>query len=176
VASDLLNIAAEVETYHFGILTSTMHMAWVRGVCGRLESRFRYSIGIVYNNFPWPDPTPAKRTAIEAAARALLDARAAHFNATLADLYDPIAMPPNLVAAHRKLDQAVDAAYGAPKGGWATEAQRLAFLFGLYEARVSGAQTALALPQGTAKPKPKKRSQPKLIPTKGGPGDKSPGG
>ncbi|NDC76187.1 class I SAM-dependent DNA methyltransferase, partial [bacterium] len=79
--------------HDFGVIQSTMHMAWVRAVCGRLESRYRYSKDIVYNNFPWPSPTDTQRTAIEAAAQGVLDARAAHPGASLADLYDPLTMP-----------------------------------------------------------------------------------
>jgi hypothetical protein len=117
---------------HFGILTSTMHMAWMRAVCGRLKSDYQYSAGIVYNNFPWPSPTATQRTAIEQAAQGVLDARAKYPNSTLADLYDPLTMPPELTAAHRKLDRAVDAAYG--KTTFPTEAERVAYLFKLYEA------------------------------------------
>ena len=117
--------------HDFGVIQSTMHMAWVRAVCGRLESRYRYSKDIVYNNFPWPSPNDAQRTAIEAAAQGVLDARAAHPGASLADLYDPLTMPPDLVRAHQLLDRAVDAAYGYK--GATTDAARVAFLFGLYQ-------------------------------------------
>ena len=117
-----------------------MHMAWTRAVCGRLESRYRYSAGIVYNNFPWPEPLDDKaRGAIEAAAQAVLDARAAFPDSTLADLYDPLSMPPALVKAHQQLDRAVDAAYTAVEKGagrkaprLGTDAERVAFLFELY--------------------------------------------
>jgi hypothetical protein len=122
--------------YHFGVLSSCMHVVWVRGVCGRLKSDFRYSAGIVYNNFPWPDPTPAQRLTIEAAAQTVLAARAAHPDASLADLYDPVAMPSNLVAAHKALDRVVDAVYGH-RNGFTTEAQRLAFLFARYQGLVA---------------------------------------
>ena len=132
LASNLLKIIPNAQNYHFAVLTSRMHMAWVRAVCGRLESRFRYSSGIVYNNFPWPTPTEAQRVAIERSAQGILDARAVHPGASLADLYDPLTMPPNLVAAHAANDRAVDAAYGQPRG-FPTEAARLAFLFDLYQ-------------------------------------------
>jgi len=115
----------------FGVLTSTMHNAWIRYTCGRLESRYRYSAGIVYNNFPWPELSAQQSLKIEAAAQAVLDARAAHPNATLADLYDPLTMPPNLVKAHQVLDTAVDAAYG--RKGFKNDAERVAFLFELYQ-------------------------------------------
>jgi hypothetical protein len=121
---------------HFGVLSSSMHMAWMRYVAGRLKSDFQYSAGIVYNNFPWPaDPTDNQREAIEQAGQGVLDARAAHPEASLADLYDPIAMPPDLRKAHQALDKAVDAAYGFGKGGsrtGLTDAERMAFLFDLY--------------------------------------------
>lgn len=108
-----------------------MHNAWVRYTCGRLESRYRYSAAIVYNNFPWPEePTDKQRAAIEAAALGVLDARAQFPGASLADLYDPVAMPPALVKAHQKLDAAVDAAYG--QKGFANDAARVAFLFERY--------------------------------------------
>ena len=94
------------------ILSSAMHMAWVRSVCGRLKSDYRYSAGIVYNNFPWPQTeTRKQRQAIEAAAQAALDARAKYPDLSLADLYDPLTMPSVVVKAHHKLDAAVDAAY-----------------------------------------------------------------
>jgi hypothetical protein len=106
-------------------------MAWVRATCGRLKSDYRYSKDIVYNNFPWPEPTPKQRAAIETAAQAVIDARDQHPGATLADLYDPLSMPPNLVKAHHTLDRAVDAAYG--KTNFASEGERVAFLFTIYE-------------------------------------------
>ncbi len=118
--------------YHFGILSSTMHMAWVRAVCGRLKSDYRYSAGIVYNNFPWPEPTEAQRKAIEAAAQAVLDARAKFPGSALADLYDPVTTPPELARAHADLDRAVDKAYG--RTAFASEMERVAFLFERYEA------------------------------------------
>ncbi|MBI5482988.1 MAG: class I SAM-dependent DNA methyltransferase, partial [Deltaproteobacteria bacterium] len=131
IASNLLYVLPNASLYHFGILSSTMHNGWMRSVCGRLESRYRYSAGIVYNNFPWPELTDAQRTAIEAAAQTVLDARAKFPHATLADLYDPLTMPPELVKAHQALDRAVDAAYG--KTSFKTEAERVAFLFERYQ-------------------------------------------
>jgi hypothetical protein len=136
--------------YEFGVLTSRMHMAWVSHVCGRLESRYRYTNQIVYNNFPWPTAskglkenqavTPIKQAqaAIETAAQAVLDARALEAGATLADLYNP-PMPAALLKAHRALDAAVDAAYALTGGkkNWKTDAERVAFLFGRYEVLTS---------------------------------------
>jgi len=117
--------------YHFGMLCSTMHNAWMRAVAGRLESRYRYSASVVYNNYPWPSPSEKQQAAIEAAAQAILDARARHPDATLADLYDPLTMPAELVRAHAALDKAVDAAYGYK--GKKDDASRVAYLFGLYQ-------------------------------------------
>ena len=127
-------LVSDVATpYHFGILTSTMHNAWVRTTCGRLKSDYRYSAAIVYNNYPWPEsPTAANKAAIEAAAQAVLDTRAQFPGSTLADLYDPLAMPPTLLKAHQKLDAAADAAY-APKRNFKTDAERVAFLFERYQ-------------------------------------------
>jgi len=116
--------------YHFGILCSTMHNAWMRYTCGRLESRYRYSPA-VYNNFPWPDTSDKHHATIEAAAQGILDARKLHPESSLADLYDPLSMPPELVKAHAALDKAVDAAYQY-KGG-KDDAARVTFLFERYQ-------------------------------------------
>ena len=132
VASTELFTIANAGLYEFGVLSSNMHMAWVRAVCGRLKSDYRYSAGIVYNNFPWPDQNKEARRNIEEAAKAVLDARSKHEGSTLADLYDPLLMPGDLVKSHQALDRAVDAAYGGPK--FDKEAQRVAFLFQRYEA------------------------------------------
>lgn len=132
VASNLNFIVENVSLFHFGILSSTMHMAWVRYVGGRLKSDYRYSKDIVYNNFPWPENVkPAKITAIEKAAQAVLDARAKFPDSTLADLYDPNTMPPVLSKAHAQLDKAVDAAYGCKPG--VSELERMALLFSMYK-------------------------------------------
>jgi hypothetical protein len=131
IANTDVFVVPSATMFTFGLMTSTMHNAWVRAVCGRLKSDFRYSAGIVYNNFPWPEPTEKQMQSIEAAAQAVLDARAAHPNASLADLYDPLTMPANLLKAHQALDKAVDAAYGYK--GVNTDAARVAFLFTLYQ-------------------------------------------
>ena len=131
VASNLVFVVPDATLFHFGVLSSTMHNAWIRYTCGRLESRYRYSKDIVYNNFPWPNgPTDAQRAKIESAAQGVLDARAQNTNASLADLYDPLTMPPPLVKAHQMLDAAVDAAYG--KKSFKNDAERVSFLFELY--------------------------------------------
>ena len=123
--------------FHFGVLSSTMHLAWTLNICGRLESRITYSSGIVYNNFPWPEnPSEKQIAAIETAAQKVLDARSAFPNSSLADLYDPLTMPPALVKAHNDLDRAVDLAYGPQP--FTTEAGRMVFLFELYEKYTAG--------------------------------------
>ena len=125
-------IMPNAELFHFGVLMSAMHMAWVKSVCGRLESRFRYSKDIVYNNYPWPEnPSDKQVKAIETAAQKVLDARLQFPNSSLADLYDPLTMPPALVKAHNELDKAVDLAY-RPQA-FTSEANRMVFLFELYE-------------------------------------------
>ena len=108
-------IVPEAELYHFGVLTSNVHMAWMRAVCGRLESRYRYSKDIVYNNFPWCNSTPEQKAKIEKTAQAILDARAKYPECSLADLYDETTMPAELRKAHQANDFAVMAAYGFDK-------------------------------------------------------------
>jgi hypothetical protein len=123
--------------FHFGIITSMMHMAWVHHTCGRLESRFRYSKEIVYNNFPWPEkPTDKQTQAVEEAAQAVLDARADFPDSSLADLYDPNTMPPILVKAHQQLDKAVDLCYRPQP--FINETKRIEFLFELYDKYTAG--------------------------------------
>jgi hypothetical protein len=132
VASNKIYTVSNASPYHFGILNSAMHMSWMRYTCGRLESRYQYSAGIVYNNYPWPDePTDKQRATVEAAAQAVLDARAQFPQSSLADLYDPLTMPPALVKAHQALDRAVDACYR--KAAFASDAQRVEFLFECYQ-------------------------------------------
>lgn len=134
IASNKLQIIPGGTLFQFGALTSAMHMAWMRIVAGRLESRYSYA-PTIYNTFPWPDATPAQRARIEALAQAVLDARAAHPMASLADLYDPDTMPANLRRAHAALDTAVDKLYRpAP---FASDRDRVEHLFGRYEALVN---------------------------------------
>ena len=111
-ASNLVLLIPSATLYHFGILESNVHMAWMRAVCGRLEMRYRYSKDVVYNNFPWPEPTAEQEERIRQTAQGILDARAQYPNSSLADLYDPALMPPALLEAHRRNDRAVMDAYG----------------------------------------------------------------
>jgi len=153
LCSNLVKIVPNADFYHFGVLSSLMHNAWMRTVCGRLKSDYRYSNSIVYNNFPWPEnPSAKQRQAVEAAAQAVLDARAQFPDSSLADLYDPLTMPPVLLKAHRVLDKAVDAAYG--KSSFPAEAARVAFLFDLYQK-----YTASLLPLAAKEKKPGRRKK-----------------
>jgi len=132
IASNLCLIIPNSNLYHFGMLTSLMHMAWVKYVCGRLKSDYRYSNTIVYNNYPWPlNPTEKQKQAVEMAAQKVLDTRALFPSSSLADLYNPLTMPPALVKAHQVLDKAVDACYRSQP--FTTDANRMEYLFGLYE-------------------------------------------
>ena len=119
--------------YMFGVLSSAFHMAWLRAVGGRMKSDLQYSKDLVYNNFIWPTVSDEAKKAIETAAQGVLDARAAHPGQTLADLYDPLYMPPDLLKAHQHLDALVDKAYGRK---FANDAERVAHLFDLYAAAV----------------------------------------
>jgi len=130
IPSNLVRVLQDATLADFALLTSAMHMAWLRHFGGRLESRYRYSIGLVYNTFPSP-PKGVDLSKLEPLAQAVLDARAAHPGATLADLYDPDLMPPNLRRAHRTLDRAVDRLYR--RAGFASERERVEHLFMLYE-------------------------------------------
>lgn len=132
VAANDLQIVPSANFYEFGVLTSGMHKAWTNVTSGRLESRIRYSVKFTYNTFPWPEnPSEKQKQTIETAAQGVLDARLQFPDSSLADLYDPLTMPPVLLKAHQTLDKAVDAAYG--KTGFKTEAERVAFLFELYQ-------------------------------------------
>jgi hypothetical protein len=112
LSSDSVHIISHASLYHFGILVSNVHMAWTRTICGRLKSDYRYSKNIVYNNFPWPTPTDKQKETIEKTAQAILDARDLYPDSSLADLYDPLTMPPELRKAHQMNDRAVMQAYG----------------------------------------------------------------
>ena len=158
IASGSCLIVPAATSFSFGILASQMHMAWMRAVAGRMKSDYQYSSSIVYNNFPWPDVDDTHRVSIETAAQGIMSARAQFADSTLADLYNPLSMPPPLVKAHHRMDRAVDDAYLAaekavgrkpPRLG--TDAERVAFLFERYQALTS------LLP--TVKPKPGRRSR-----------------
>ena len=112
LCSNLVKIIPNATLYHFGVLTSNVHMAWVRTICGRMKSDYRYSKDIVYNNFPWCNPTPEQKALIEQTAQSILDARALYPDCSLADLYDEVTMPPELRKAHQANDRAVMKAYG----------------------------------------------------------------
>ena len=132
LTSDAVQIIPEATLYHFGVLGSNVHMAWMRAVCGRIKSDYRYSKDVVYNNFPWPNPTDEQRTKIEQTAQAILDARALYPDSSLADLYDELTMPVELRKAHQDNDRAVMQAYGFPIKTM-TESQCVAELFKLYQ-------------------------------------------
>ena len=133
IPTNLVLIIPDATLYHFGILESNVHMAWMRAVCGRLEMRYRYSKDVVYNNFPWPTPTDEQKAKIEQTAQAILDARALYPDSSLADLYDDVAMPVELRRAHQDNDRAVMQAYGFPIKSTFTESQCVAELFKLYQ-------------------------------------------
>jgi hypothetical protein len=148
IVADSCSCIPNATLFDFGVLSSAMHMAWVRNVCGRIKSDYRYSNTIVYNNFPWPQTlTERQKQAIENAAQAVLDMRAKFPNSSLADLYGPLTMPPVLTKAHEKLDAAVDAAYAKRK--FSGDRDRVAFLFTLYQ--------QLTSPLSAPAPKPARR-------------------
>ncbi|MCU0427347.1 MAG: class I SAM-dependent DNA methyltransferase [Candidatus Kapabacteria bacterium] len=133
ICSNLVKLVPNATLYHFGVLSSLLHITWVKYVCGRLKSDYRYSNTIVYNNFPWAEnPGEAQKQAVEGAAEAVLAARALFPTSSLADLYDPLTMPPALTKAHGDLDRAVEKCYRAGKG-FASDEERITFLFALYE-------------------------------------------
>ena len=131
ISSNLNLIIPNATLYHFGILVSAMHMAWVKVVCGRLGTGYRYSKDVVYNNFPFPEASKAEQEAIAQKANAVLDARSKYNESSLADLYDPLTMPKELTLAHKELDLACDRLYR--KTPFKDDAERVAFLFEMYE-------------------------------------------
>lgn len=138
LASNLVLIIPNAGLFHFGILTSNVHMAWMRTVAGRLKSDYRYSAKVVYNNFPWPEVTDAQKEKISKSAQAILNARALYPDSSLADLYDELTMPVELRRAHQANDKAVMEAYGLTKivdgkKTWLTESETVARLFEMYE-------------------------------------------
>lgn len=153
IPSDSAIILPEATLYHFGILTSNVHMAWMRTVAGRLKSDYRYSINIVYNNFIWPEPTDKQKAMIEKTAQAILDARALYPDSSFADLYDETVMPPELRKAHQLNDRAVMDAYGFDKK--LTESACVAELMRLYQEKISAVADAQAAGKTTKRPKAK---------------------
>ena len=137
IPGDKLFMLQGASLYHFGVLTSNVHMAWMRAVCGRLKSDYSYSNTIVYNNFPWPEPTEEQKAKIEQTAQAILDARALYPDSSLADLYDDVLMPPELRKAHQQNDRAVMQAYGFSVKEM-TESACVAALMKLYQAKTEG--------------------------------------
>ena len=136
ITNDSAQFIPNITPYHFGVITSLPHMAWVRATCGRIKSDYRYSIKLCYNSFVWPTVTDEMREKISATAQGILDARAAHPDCTLADLYDPLTMPPDLRTAHGANDRAVLSAYGlAPD---TPEPEIVAHLFKLYNEKTKG--------------------------------------
>jgi hypothetical protein len=132
IGNDQVLLIPNANLYLFGILTSEMHMAWVKYVCGRLKSDYRYSKDIVYNNYPFPENiTEKQKQTVETCAQAVLDTRAKYPDSSLADLYDPLTMPPDLLKAHQKLDKAVDLCYRPQP--FTSELNRIEYLFELYE-------------------------------------------
>ena len=136
IASNLLFLIPDASLYHLGVLESNVHMAWMRTICGRLKSDYRYSKDIVYNNFPWPSPTEEQKAKIEQTAQAILDARALYPDSSLADLYDELTMPPELRTAHQKNDRAVMEAYGF-WGKLNSESECVAELMKMYQELIS---------------------------------------
>ena len=132
IPTNQVQIIPDATHYHFGVLESNVHMAWMRAVCGRLKSDYRYSKDIVYNNFPWPNPTDEQKAKIEQTAQAILDARALYPQSSLADLYDELTMPVELRKAHQDNDRAVMQAYGFDIKS-TTETSCVAALFKLYQ-------------------------------------------
>jgi hypothetical protein len=130
IAGDATAFIPNATLYEFGVITSTMHMAWMRYVCGRIKSDYRYSNTIVYNNFPFPNPTVKQKDAIIKEAQGILDARIKYPELSLADLYEATSMLPELVKAHQKLDKAVEAVYGRT---FIDDSQRVVFLFEMYQ-------------------------------------------
>ena len=154
IPSDKLRLLLDATLADFALLTSAMHMAWMRAVTGRMKSDYMYSVGVVYNTFPLPPGfADTDTSALEPLAQAVLDARAAHAGATLAELYDPELMPPNLRRAHRALDRAVDRLYRRKR--FSSERERVEYLFALYERM----QVPLAAAGGMPKARRRRRSR-----------------
>ena len=132
ISNNTMSVVAKSSLFHFGVLTSIMHMSWIKYICGRIKSDYRYSNELVYNNYPFPKNVSEKqKKAVEEKAQNVLNIRSQFSDCSLADLYDPLSMPPNLKKAHQELDKAVDNCYGSKL--FKNDKERIEFLFGLYE-------------------------------------------
>jgi hypothetical protein len=153
IAKDSCTVIPNASLFLFGVLNSTMHMTWLKHVCGRIKSDYRYSNTIVYNNFPFPeDVSDKERLSVEEKAQAVLKARGNHPNSSLADLYNPDTMPEDLRKAHTDLNKAIDKCYG--KQVFKTEMERIKFLFGLYQKKIEP-----LLSDASSKKKTKKKTE-----------------
>uniref|UniRef100_E6QL55 Type II restriction enzyme methylase subunits-like protein n=1 Tax=mine drainage metagenome TaxID=410659 RepID=E6QL55_9ZZZZ len=159
VPSNLVRVLLDATLWHFAILTSRMHMAWLRHIGGRLKSDYRYSAGIVYNNFPWPQANEREKARIESLAQAILNARAGFPASSLADLYDVDAMAPELGRAHRALDQAVDRLYRG--ASFQSDRERVEHLFGEYEKLIMPSLIHV-VPEASAPPRKARRGNKRL--------------
>jgi hypothetical protein len=152
MVGEKLRVIANATRFHFGVLTSSMHMAWVNRVTGRLKSDYQYSVKLVYNNYPWPEnPTEKQKANVEAKAQAVLDARAKYPDSSLADLYDPLTMPPDLTKAHEQLDKAVEQCYRSKP--FESDRERVEYLFQLYEQLTAPLTAQADKPKRTRKKK-----------------------
>ena len=132
ISNNTMSVVAKSSLFHFGVLASIMHMSWIKYICGRIKSDYRYSNELVYNNYPFPKNVSEKqKKAVEEKAQNVLNIRSQFSDCSLADLYDPLSMPPNLKKAHQELDKAVDNCYGSKS--FKNDKERIEFLFGLYE-------------------------------------------
>ena len=138
IVNDAVQIIPNATLYHFGVLTSNVHMAWVRAVCGRIKSDYRYSKDVVYNNFPWPDATGEQMAGVEKTAQGILDARANHTASSLGDMYNPSIMPQDLRKAHQANDRAVMKLYGFTARNTPSEAACVAKLMEMYQRLTQG--------------------------------------
>jgi hypothetical protein len=152
IATNKIYTMEDASLYDFGVLTSSLHNSWMRTVCGRLKSDYQYSAGIVYNNYPWPEnPTDKQKANVEAKAQAVLDARAKYPDSSLADLYDPLTMPPDLVKSHEQLDRAVEQCYRSKP--FESDRERVEYLFQLYEQLTAPLTAQADKPKRTRKKK-----------------------
>ena len=156
IPSDLVFVMRDATLWHFGVITSRMHMSWLGHIGGRLKSDFRYSVGVVYNTFPWPEANDRQQNRVKELAQAVLDVRAEFRDSSLADLYDTTAMPASLVRAHHALDNYVERLYRTT--AFTSDRERVEHLFGLYEKLIMP-PLAPVVPEGAGPaPKPRRRA------------------